>query len=546
MLRSGFILLAQRLQEAADISHKTVRDLLSSAVQDAHKGTGSWANYVDHTGDGESGDCIYSCDSSMCRAPYEIRTAGDKTAANVDTAKAEKVIPVMAYQKAADDDDNYTTMEEAFKTSRIYTELPIYERFISKAERASADEGSFAGKNKSFPILKAADVSAAVHAMGRAGSDNYPPVKLKANIIRIAKEKGWAGELPSSWTDATKTSEAQNVARETSGLKLVESAGVELLGAISVTEAARTTYPIKVISPGTGSSAHYPAHVVEKMAPLVKPGTLMFWNHQTSAQEAERPEGDLDHLAAIITKQGEWKAEGPKGPGVYAEAKVMADYAQKVEERAPHIGLSIRAGGTTTGKTVNGKPELKSIDHIESIDYVTKAGRGGMALVEAAKSAGLLPEAARHAVDHNKTGDEMTVEQQNMLREAGRLVLHGEARRVALDALSDVSLNESAKEEVIRRVTKAIPTKEGLLDEATFRESVKDEAKAIGAFVASVVGSGRVYGMGAGAPAVQLTEAQREAAEKAEARALKEAENVFADLMGNPVAAAIAAKGRAA
>jgi hypothetical protein len=545
MLRSGFILLAQRLQEAADMAHSNVRSILSDAVLAAHKGTGSWASYVDHTGDGESGDCIYNCDGDMKRAPYEIQNTGGKASANVDTSKAEKVIPTMQYQAAADDEDNYSAMHEAFKATNIYLDLPIYERFISKAERDAADEGSFAGKNKSYPILKPADVSAAVHAMGRAGSDNFGSAKLKANIIRIAKAKGWAGELPSAWaTEAAKTTEAENVPRETSGLKLVESTGVELLGSISVTEAARSTYPIKVISPGTGSSAHYPAKVVEQMAPLVKPGTLMFWNHQTPGQEAERPEGDLDHLAAIITKQGEWMDNGPKGPGVYAEAKVMADYAQKVEERAPHIGLSIRAGGTTTGKTVNGKPELKSIDHIESIDYVTKAGRGGLALVEAAKSAGLLTEAARHAATQN-TGDDMTVEQQNVLKEAGRLVLHGEARRVAISALSDISLTESAKEEVIRRVTQAIPTKEGLLDETPFREAVKAEAKAVGAFAATLTGSGQVRFMGAPAPA-QVTEAQREEQRLFAERSLKESVDIFADLTGNPTAAKFAAKGRAA
>jgi hypothetical protein len=156
----------------------------------------------------------------------------------------------------------------------------------------------------------------------------------------------------------------------------------------------------------------------------------------------------------------------------------------------------------------------------------------------------ILTEAARNAANPN-TGDEMTVEQQNMLREAGRLVLLGEARRVATATLADVSLNEAAKEEVIRRVTKNIPTKDGLLDQATFREAVKEESKAVGAFTASLVGSGRIVGMGAAAP-VQLTEAQREAQRLANERQLKESESVFADLMGNEQAARFAAKGRAA
>jgi hypothetical protein len=456
MLRSGSILLAQQLQEAADgnAAHSVVRQHLSDAIQAAHKGTGKWANYVDHTGDGSEGDCIYSADGQTMSAPYSITATGSKQTASVDTNKATKVIPVVTYKK---------------------------------------------------------------------------------QVTEAATEPA-----------AAKTTEAATVASETAGVKLVESAGVEFLTGISVAEAARSTYPIKVISPGTGSSAHYPAAVVEHMAPLVKPGTLMFWNHQTSAQEAERPEGDLDHLAAIITKQGVWNENGPKGPGVYAEAKVMADYAQKVEERAPHIGLSIRAGGTTTGKTVNGKPELKSIDHIESIDYVTKAGRGGMALVEAATYAGIPTEAAEAAATPN-TGDNMTEDEKKRLFEAARIVEGDRARRIATSALSDVSLIEAGKTRVIESSIRNLPMKDGVLDEAKLIETVKDEAKREGEYLASLMGSGRVTGMGGGAAApAQLTEAQRESNRLEGERELKESENVYGDLMGNASAAKYAAKGRAA
>ena len=48
------------------------------------------------------------------------------------------------------------SMEESHKRNRIYTELPLYERFISKGRagqpRTSAD---FAGRRtRAFPILK--------------------------------------------------------------------------------------------------------------------------------------------------------------------------------------------------------------------------------------------------------------------------------------------------------------------------------------------------------------------------------------------------------
>jgi hypothetical protein len=80
-------------------------------------------------------------------------------------------------------------MQEAWLRDLVYAgAIPLYERFVSKAERDKMDEGDFAGKGKSFPINKPADVMAAVHSMGRAGTGNYGPAALKANIIRIAAQ----------------------------------------------------------------------------------------------------------------------------------------------------------------------------------------------------------------------------------------------------------------------------------------------------------------------------------------------------------------------
>src|ERR1017187_4854231 len=207
MLRAGFVVIAQKLQEAADMNHSDVRSRLTKAVTDAHQGTGTYANYIDHTGDGESGDCIYTADGSMKKTPYELSDVGGKATANLNTADAVSVTPTTTYQEEADDDDQYASMMEA----KIYTEgpKPLIERFISKAERSGASEDSFAGKGKSFPILKPGDVGAAVHAMGRAGSGNYGMAQLKTNIIAKAKAKGWTSELPKAWRgDATPAAES--------------------------------------------------------------------------------------------------------------------------------------------------------------------------------------------------------------------------------------------------------------------------------------------------------------------------------------------------
>ena len=541
------------------MAHSNVRSMLSDAVHDAHRGTGKWASYVDHTGDGETGDCIYNCDGDMKSAPYEVSTVGGKSTVNLDTAKAKKVQPLTTYAEQADDDDHYAAMEESMKTANLYQGgLPLYERFISKAERDKADESDFAGKGKSFPILKPGDVQAAVHAMGRAGSSNLGMSALKARIIAIAKKKGWTSELPKSWqgTDATEARrETIPVSRETGTLVLTESVGCEFLAEIPLSEAAvRTSYPVKLISPGTGSSAHYPADVLERDGPkLFKKGTLMFWNHPTARESAERPEGDLNNLAAILTQDAQYKHDGPKGPGIYSEAMPMAHYAEKVAAIAPHAGLSIRAGGSGDGSKINGKPVLKSIDYVESVDFVTKAGRGGMILTEAAQYAGILP---------NGSEEEMTLQEAKELvarevKTATEPFILSEAREQAKkhgkEILESVSWPKSAKKFVVKQCLDHLPMKEGKLDLDEFRKRVVAKSQELGPVLAEAAGAGRVTGMGPSSPFAQpLTEAQREEQRLAEKRerkagkALQEgAENVFARLMGgNREAAAKAAEGR--
>ena len=283
-----------RIKEAA--MHGDVRARLSDAINDAHRGTGTWGSYIDHSGDGESGDVIYSSGGDTRKAPYEIGSVGGKSTTHIDMDNSTNVVPCTSYQEEADEDDHYAAMEEALVKAKIYLGLPLYERFISKGERDSADEGDFAGKGKSFPILKPGDVSAAVHAMGRAGSGNLGMSALKSRIIAIAKRKGWTQYLPKAW-QGEKTSES--VARGTVApgtLKLVES--YDWRGqALNLIESTGNPVrmKLKLIAPGKGSSAFYPAEVLKRDGPKTfTKGTHIYINHATSAEEAKaRPEGRL-------------------------------------------------------------------------------------------------------------------------------------------------------------------------------------------------------------------------------------------------------------
>lgn len=539
-------------EASEDLSANDLRKWLSDAICDAPKDPGDWCYLEDWVGDSQSGDVIYCCCGDMMSAPYEIKDVNGKMTAVVDFEAAVDVLPRTVYEPEADEADHYAAMESA----KLYApnSTPIYERAISKKMRDEASPESFAGKGKSFPILKRSDVMAAVRSMGRAGADNYDAATLKSNIIRIAKAKGFASSLPKAWTKesaplqergarnsaADKThiqaihdhaaslgadcgpdeeTPAQESARtvEDAALTLVESAGAEWLETIDLKEASRTTYPIRIINPGTGTTAHYPADVLKREASKFGPGTLMFWNHPTALEESQRPEGDLNNLAAIITTQGKWEDNGPKGPGIYAEAKVMADYADKVAERAPHIGLSIRAGGRADGdKRIDGKPVLKGFDYIESVDWVTKAGRGGMALVEAARGAGLLP---------NEQTEEQNMAENEQLREALAELKKLKQREAVRDAgaaidkyFRSIQVAEGVKNRVTERLLAgSIPlTESGDLDTAKLNQfaeaQVKDELEYLG----RITGRNLVVGMGstAAATAAPTQEQLRESEQK--------------------------------
>lgn len=161
---------------------------------------------------------------------------------------------------------------------------------------------------------------------------------------------------------------------------------------------------IQIITPGQGSSGYYSKKVVESAAAHVKPGTPMYFDHPTESDQFERPERSLRDLAAVFTSPGRWDAE--RG-AVVAEAQVFAPYREVLAEMAPYIGVSVLGDGRITeGALPDGTRGrvIESIDSIRSVDFVTKAGRGGkvLSLLESARTKALehpipLEEAANVA-----------------------------------------------------------------------------------------------------------------------------------------------------
>ena len=535
-LQTAFLLVAQKLQEAAnsgDVSHNDLCKWLSDACQEIAK-PGEFCYFVDCFGDGESGDVVYSLNGDLMKAPYEVQGV----TARIDVDAAVDVLVRTTYEPESDDDEHVASME----AEKLYAGgLPLYERFIPKSARASAPAGSFAGKGKSFPILKPEDVQAAVHAIGRAGPENYSADVLKKNIIRITKEKGWTSSLPKAWQgggdDATGK---EAVHEEVKGLRLVESAAT--LEAIRLVE-AKADYEIKLIAPGKGSSAFYPAEVLRRDGPNVfKAGTHVYLNHATAAEEAARPEGDVNNLAGVLTTAAEYRENHAKGPGLYARMKVFADHAQVVEEKAPHVGMSIRAAGVAeSGKKQDGLPVLKELTRAESVDVVTRAGAGGMILTEAARGAATQTEEVSMTDAEMKLLKEsvaaaMATTQALQLKETRREAIAEGAR-----ILRDVALPASAKEYIIESVLRnPLPMNDGALDTVKLAEAINAEASR---FAAATGQASRVTGMGVAAIDPKEAERRAEATKDEQAEDLRVWESLTD---GNKDAAKFAAQGRAA
>lgn len=541
----GAIALAVKIREAADLelSNNDVVNRLRDALNDEHRGTGSYAYYIDHFGDGTDGDVIYMCDGDTMRAPYEMSEGGaDGSAAQrceIDFDNAEDVVPRTIYEPEEEEEEHYAAMEEAYRRDELYSALPLYERFISKSERDNADAEDFAGKGKSFPILKPGDIMAAVRSMGRAGSKNLSPSGLKSKIIAIAKRKGWTKYLPKAWRgdageteDKGKGKEKAEESRRRSAaagqLRIVESAAT--LERIVLRE-ARADYPIKLIAPGKGSSAFYPAEVLKRDGPKVfKAGTHVYLNHPTAAEESARPEGDVANLAGVLTRDAVYHESHKNGPGLYGDMKVFADHAQLVEEKAPHVGMSIRAQGIAeANQRREGVPVLKELVAADSVDVVTRAGAGGMILTESAGG------------QTQETGDDM---ERNQITRLLERALREDAQTVAARRLDGLALHEAAKAMVVENVMRLeLPrTAAGELDVTRFNESVDAEAKRVGALLATTGAGGRVLGMGASTVQVSVEEAARQKQQAADE--LAAAEDTFKRIGLSERAAKAAARGQ--
>lgn len=157
-----------------------------------------------------------------------------------------------------------------------------------------------------------------------------------------------------------------------------------------------TTGRMKVhaITAGLGSSGYYSPEVIEAAATdgLIAKGTPLFLDHPSASDRHERPERSVKDIAAVFTEAATYD---PDAQALVGEIQVFAPYRDLLTEMAPYIGLSISGSATdvTEGEHDGRRvPIIEGLAAIDSVDWVTRAGRGGK-VVELIESARFINEA---------------------------------------------------------------------------------------------------------------------------------------------------------
>lgn len=151
-------------------------------------------------------------------------------------------------------------------------------------------------------------------------------------------------------------------------------------GATSSTTSTGARARVTIISPGQGSSGYYSPEVIAEAAPLFEAGTHMYLDHATETERAERGVRSLDRLVGVLETAPTINHNG----ALVADVKIMPAWRDFVKEAYPYIGVSISASGEIE-ESEQGRV-IKKLTAVESVDFVTKAGRGGRidALLESA------------------------------------------------------------------------------------------------------------------------------------------------------------------
>ncbi len=324
------------------------------------------------------------------------------------------------------------------------------------------------------------------------------------------------------------------------------------------------TILVKIIDPGWGSSGYYSREVLQQAvnARVYHAGLHDYWNHPSKSEEKDRPERDLRDLAAVLAEDARWMENGPKGPGVYARAKIFSGYREAVAEMGPYIGLSHYVWGESKQGEAEGQKGdiITRIVAARSVDFVTVPGRGG-AIAEAfrnarppaptdeQKEAGEssmgeptptqkltleslrkdhpeIYEAARTEFENDSARKEAQVQQEKKLKETEQALEEAktenarlkeaqilvEAKAFVESKVKASTLPDISKTRVVEALAKDPVVKDGKIDEQAYAAKIEATVKSEADYLAKL-GAGQVSGMGGSSPGGNLEEARKKLAE---------------------------------
>jgi hypothetical protein len=365
------------------------------------------------------------------------------------------------------------------------------------------------------------------------GGEDDPPEPTRFYQATYAVDDGGAVTLGDS-VEVERVITYEPVASATA-----EGRGAPLLGTIvPLREAKGTSFKLKLIEPGWGSSGYWPAEVLERDGPAAFPaGTHQYLDHPTASEEAERPERSVKDLAAVLATDAAWDADGWDGPGLYAETVVVDQFVDVIGAIADDIGASVNTWAVTEVGEAEGKrgpivKRLASADEapFNSVDFVTKAGAGGeiKALMESARTKVTTPtpgDAPQHegastaaTASAPKEADEMdeklkeqleaAVREANELRteneglKAERAQLRerlaiGQATAVVAGRLAETELPTVTQSRLTETLSTAVKlTEAGELDQTALSAAVEAAVADETAYLAELTESGKVRDQG--------------------------------------------------
>lgn len=172
---------------------------------------------------------------------------------------------------------------------------------------------------------------------------------------------------------------------------------------------------VQHLSPGWGSSGYYSTELLEQAVEdkVIPAGTHMYADHPTETEKAERPVRSIKDLMAVTVEDGRLATKGDVTTwgadlgAVVSEVQVVPAWRELVENVKDSIGTSIRGGGTGEIGEAEGRTGmiLESITApVQSVDFVTHAGRGGKVL-QIFESAAANRKALEHGISEATVND---------------------------------------------------------------------------------------------------------------------------------------------